>query len=80
VGSLHETCNNNVVRVVNFTTSEIIVVKSAFFPHGKIYKYAWTSPDRKTCSQIDHILIEGNSQVYLVSDLLEGLTVVLKSV
>jgi exonuclease III len=54
--SLHETSNDNGVRVINFATSENLVVKSTMFIHGKIHKYTWTSPDGKTHNQIDHIL------------------------
>jgi hypothetical protein len=45
--SLHETSNDNGVRVVNFTTSKNLVVKITMFPHRKIHKYTWTSPDAK---------------------------------
>jgi hypothetical protein len=56
--SLHEGSNDNGVRVVNFTTSKILVLKSTMFPHRNIHKYTWTSPDGKTRNQIDHVLID----------------------
>jgi hypothetical protein len=56
--SLHQDSNDNCVRVVNFATSEYLVVKSTMFPHQNIHKYTWTSPDGKTHNQIDHILID----------------------
>jgi hypothetical protein len=28
------------------------------FPHRKIDKYTWTSPEGKMCNQIDHVLID----------------------
>jgi hypothetical protein len=56
--SLHEMSNDNGVRVVNFATSKNLIVKSAMFPHHNIYNYTLMSPDWKTHSQIDHILIE----------------------
>jgi hypothetical protein len=34
--SLHETSNDNGVRVVNFATSKNLVVKRTMFPHRKI--------------------------------------------
>jgi hypothetical protein len=43
--SLHEISNNNGVRVVNFTTSENLTVKSTMFPHHNIHKYTWMSLD-----------------------------------
>jgi hypothetical protein len=42
--SLHEICNDNVVRVVNFATSKNFVVKSTMFPHHKIHKYTSLKP------------------------------------
>jgi hypothetical protein len=57
-GSLHEISNDNGVRVVNFGTSKNLVVKSTMFPHRKIHKYTWTSPEGNTHNQIDHILID----------------------
>ena len=46
--SLHQDGNDNGVRLVNFTTSQNLVVKSKMFPHRNIHKYTWTSPDGKT--------------------------------
>jgi exonuclease III len=46
--SLHEISNDNGVRVVNFATSKNLVVKSTMFPHRKIHKYNWTSPEGNT--------------------------------
>jgi hypothetical protein len=44
--SLREISNDNGVRLVHFATSKNLRVKSTMFPHH-IYKYTWTSPDRK---------------------------------
>jgi hypothetical protein len=56
--SLHESNKDNGLRVVNFTTSKNIFVKSTMFPHRNIHKYTWTSPGGKTHNQIYHILID----------------------
>jgi ribosomal protein L24E len=55
---LHRDNNHSSVRIVNFVTSKNLVLKSTMFLHRNIQKYAWTSPYRKTHSQIDHILID----------------------
>jgi hypothetical protein len=39
-------------------TSNNLFAKSTMFPHRNIHKHTWTSPERKTHSQIDHILID----------------------
>jgi exonuclease III len=56
--NLHEINNDNGVRAVNFVTSKNITVKRTMFPYRNIHKYIWTSPDGKTCNQIDHILVD----------------------
>jgi hypothetical protein len=56
--SLHETNNDNVVRVVNFATSKNLTHKSTIFPLRNIHKVTWMFPDGTTHSQIDHILID----------------------
>jgi hypothetical protein len=53
--SLHKTSKDDGVRVVNFATSENLIVKSTMFPHRKIHKYTLTSPDGKTHNHIDHV-------------------------
>ena len=57
--SLHEDINDNAVRLVNFATSENLVVKSTMFPHRNVHKYTCTSPDGKNHKQIDHVLLDG---------------------
>ena len=56
--SLHQDSNGNGVRKINFATSKNLVVTKTMFLHRNIHKYTytWTSPDRKTHSQFDHIL------------------------
>ena len=56
--NLHQDCNDNDVRIVNFTTSKNLVVKSMMFLYWNIHKYTWNSPDGKTQTQTDHILTE----------------------
>ena len=56
--SVHQDSNDKGVRTVNFATSKILVVKSMLFPHRDIHKHNWTSPDGKTHTQNDHILID----------------------
>jgi hypothetical protein len=68
--SLHETSNDNGVRLVDF-------VKSTMFAHCKMHKYTWTSPDRKTRNQIDHELIDRRRKSSILDvRFLEGQTVI----
>jgi hypothetical protein len=46
--SLHEVSNDSGVRVLNFATSKNLLVKSTIFPHSRIHKYTWTSPEGNT--------------------------------
>ena len=55
--SLHQDSSDNGVRLANFATSKNLV-KSTMFPHLNIHQYTCTSPDGKTHSQIDHVLID----------------------
>jgi len=56
--SLHQDSNDNGIRIVNFTTSKNLDVKSMILPHQNIHTYTWTFPDGQTHNQIDHILID----------------------
>jgi len=56
---MHLDSNDNGVRIVNFATLKNLVAESMIFPHRNIHEYSWTSPDKKTHDQIDHIWIEG---------------------
>jgi hypothetical protein len=50
--SLNKSSNDNGVRVVNFATSKILIVKSTMFPQRKIHKFTWTFPDGKTPTKL----------------------------
>jgi hypothetical protein len=80
--SSHEISNNNGVRVVNSETSKNSVVKSTMFPHRSIHKYTWTSPDGQTHNQSDQVLIGRRHliKVYFMSDLSEGLIIILTTI
>jgi hypothetical protein len=58
IESLHQGSNDNGIRIVNFATSNNLVVKSTMLPHRNVHKYTWTSPDGKIHNQIDHTLID----------------------
>jgi hypothetical protein len=46
--SLHETSNDNDVKVVNFAILKNLIVKSTMLQHRDIHKHTWTSPDDVT--------------------------------
>jgi UDP-glucose 4-epimerase len=76
--NLLEIINDNGVRVVNFATSETLIVKSTTFPHREIHKHTWISPDGVTHNQISHVLIDKRRHSdILISGNLEELTVIL---
>jgi len=53
--TLHDSNNENRVKVVNFATSKNLAAKSTMFLHRNIHKYMWSSPDVETHNQIDHV-------------------------
>jgi endonuclease/exonuclease/phosphatase family metal-dependent hydrolase len=56
--SLLKISDDNGVRIVNYASSTNLIGKSTTFPHRNICTYTWTSPDRRTHNQTDHILID----------------------
>lgn len=52
--SLHETSNDNGMRVIDFATTRNLVCRSTWFPRKNIHKATWISPDGSTRNQIDH--------------------------
>lgn len=60
--TLHEKTNNNGQRLCNLAASTNMIISSTKFIHPKYHKVTWISPDQKSWSQIDHILITRRKQ------------------
>ncbi|PSN51671.1 hypothetical protein C0J52_09600 [Blattella germanica] len=56
--SLHDETNDNGMRMVDFASGKDMAVTGTWFQHKNIHKGTWTSPDKKTINQIDHILVD----------------------
>ena len=51
------TRNDNGEKLCDFCGMNDLVITGTIFPHKKIHKQTWISPDRRPCNQIDHVLI-----------------------
>jgi hypothetical protein len=58
--SLHETTNENGLRLFDFAAGRQMAIKSTYFMHKRIHLQTWHSPDGHTFNQIDHCLIDGS--------------------
>ena len=50
--------NENVELLIDFCLNNNCVIRGMIFPHKKVHKLTWTSPDGHTVNQIDHIIIK----------------------
>jgi hypothetical protein len=57
--SLHESTNENGLRLVDFAAGRQMAIKSSYFMHKRIHLQTWHSSDGHTFNQIDHCLIDG---------------------
>ena len=49
--------NDNGERLANFCAANDLVIGGSLFPHRRIHKATWVSPDHLTENQIDHICV-----------------------
>jgi hypothetical protein len=57
--SLHDSTNDNDLRLVDFGVGRQIGIKSTYFMHKRIHLQTWHSPDGHIFNQIDQCLIDG---------------------
>lgn len=55
--SLHNTTNDNGMRLIEFAASKCLVICSTHFKHKDIHKHTWKHPNGTTFNQIDHMLV-----------------------
>ncbi len=51
------TRNDNGEKLCAFCGMNDLVITGTIFPHKEIHKQTWICPDRRTCNQIYHVLI-----------------------
>ena len=56
---LHSTTNDNGLRLINFAAARGMAICSTYFARRNIRKHTWRQPNGETCSQIDHVLVDG---------------------
>jgi hypothetical protein len=52
-------CTENGERLIDLCEENDMVIGGTLFQHKTIHKLTWTSPDGRTKSQIDHVIING---------------------
>jgi hypothetical protein len=57
--SLHDSTNENGLRLIDFASGRQMAIKSTYFMHKRIHLETWHSPDGRTRNQIDQCLIDG---------------------
>jgi hypothetical protein len=56
---MHESTNENGLRLVDFAAGRQMAIKSTYFMHKPIHLQTWQSTDGHAFNQIDHCLIDG---------------------
>ena len=57
--SLHSVTNDNGLKLINFAATRDMAISSTYFARKNIRKHTWRHPNGETCSQIDHVLVDG---------------------
>lgn len=55
--TIHEKSNDNGERLWNMAMRTNLIIGSTIYKHPSRHKVTWMAPDRKTYTQIDHVLI-----------------------
>lgn len=61
--NLHQLLNDNGCRLIDLAMGRNLRVKSTMFPHKKIHKGTWRSPDGQHVNQIDHVNERFNNSI-----------------
>jgi hypothetical protein len=56
---MHESTNENGLRLVDFAAGRLMAIKSTYFMHKRLHLQTYHSQDGHTFNQIDHCFIDG---------------------
>lgn len=66
VHCLDDSSSDNGMKLINFAIAKGMSISNTSFPHKRIHKGTWKSPDKRTVNQIDHILVDKKYAFHII--------------
>ena len=65
---VHDECNVNGTRLINYAVRHRMVVEGTIFPHRNVHKVTWHGLDDRTVYQMGHVMIDQRHRSNLGDD------------